>query len=216
MNAVFGNLDLYARGILTTIEICVLAGVLALVLGTLMATFRISPVPTLRFAGTSWVNLLRNCPLTIVVSLFVFGLPEAGVNGSFFGLGVSALAVYTSAFVCEAVRAGVNSVAPGQAEASRALGLGFGQSLRYIVMPQAFRSVIPPLGSTYIAMIKNSAIVGAFGVGGELFGVQATLTGSRGYAALPVLTGVVIGYLLLTLPAGAFLARIERKVAISR
>lgn len=78
MNAVFGNLDLYARGILTTIEICVLAGVLALVLGTLMATFRISPVPTLRFAGTSWVNLLRNCPLTIVVSLFVFGLPEAG------------------------------------------------------------------------------------------------------------------------------------------
>lgn len=216
MDAITENLGLFGTGILKTLEICLLAALLALVLGTVFAAFRVSPVPPLRAVGSAWVTTFRNCPLTIVLFFFAFGLPEVGVGGTFFRFGVTGLAFYTSAFVCEAIRAGVNSVAAGQAEAARAIGLGFGQAMRHIVLPQAFRTVVPPLGSVYIAMIKNSAIVGAFGVGGDLFSVSQTLTSARGYAALPVLLGVTAGYLLLTLPAGAALGVVERKVAIAR
>jgi len=216
MDAITDNLDLFGRGVLKTLEICVWAAVLSLVVGTVVAVFRVSPLLPLRAAGTTWVNTFRNCPLTMVLFFLAFGLPEAGVHGTFFGFGVTGLALYTSAFVCEAIRSGVNSVAVGQAEAARAIGLGFGKSLRHVILPQAFRTVLPPLGNVYIAMIKNSAIVGAFGVIGDLFWVGQTLTGARGYGALPVLLGVTAGYLILTLPAGAAVARIERTVAIAR
>ena len=118
--------------------------------------------------------------------------------------------------VCEAVRAGIISVPPGQAEAARAIGLKFGQSLAQIILPQALRTSVPPVGSVIIAMFKNSAVVGAFGVGGDLYAVGKNLTSAQGYATLPVLTGVAIAYLCITLPAGAILAFIERKVAIAR
>jgi glutamate transport system permease protein len=107
-------------------------------------------------------------------------------------------------------------VSKGQAEAARSIGLTFGQGLRLVVLPQAFRTVVPPLGSVIIAMIKNSAVVGAFGVGGELFSVGARLTSGQGYAALPVLTGVIVGFLILTLGVGLLLGILERKVAIVR
>jgi glutamate transport system permease protein len=216
VDAITANLDLYWGGFLKTLQICVLAAVGALALGTVIAAFRVSPVPPLRFVGTAWVTVFRNCPLTVVLFFVAFGLPEIGVNGAYFWFGVAGLVLYTSAFVCEAVRSGINAVSPGQAEAARSIGMTFGQSLSLIVLPQALRTVVPPLGSVIIAMIKNSAIVGAFGVGGDLYSAGQNLTSAQGYAALPVLTGVVVGYLAITLPAGAALGVIERKVAIAR
>lgn len=188
----------------------------SLVLGTVLAGCRVSPVPPLRALGTWWVTTFRNTPLTVVLFFFAFGLPAIGINASFYIFGVSGLVVYTSAFVCEAIRSGINSVSAGQAEAARSIGLTFGQSLTLVVLPQALRTVVPPLGSVIIAMFKNSAVVGAFGVGGDLFSTGATLTSAQGYANLPVITGVAIGYLAITLPAGAILQVIERRVAISR
>jgi glutamate transport system permease protein len=216
VNVIFDNFSLYAHGLLTTLKICAYAAVGALVLGTVMAAFRVSPVPPLRWVGTSWVNVFRNCPLTVVLFFCAFGLPEIGINGQYFWFSVLGLVLYTSAFVCEAVRSGINSVPAGQAEAARAVGLTFTQSLASVILPQALRTVVPPLASVIIAMIKNSAIVGAFGVGGDLFAVGDTLTSARGEAALPVLIGVVIGYLILTIPAGLGLGVLERKVAIAR
>jgi glutamate transport system permease protein len=216
MDAITDNYEFFLRGILKTLEICAWSAVIALVLGTIMAIFRVSPLPPLRALGTSWVNILRNCPLPIVLFFLAFGLPEAGVNGTFFRFGTIGLGIYTSAFVCEVIRSGINSVALGQAEAARAIGLSFAQTIRFVVLPQAFRSVLPPLGNVFIAMIKNSAIVGAFGVVGELYYVGQTLTGSRGYGAIPVLLGVTVCYLILTLPAGALVAYLERRVAIVR
>ncbi|CRK55754.1 Glutamine transport system permease protein GlnP (TC 3.A.1.3.2) [Alloactinosynnema sp. L-07] len=216
MNAIFDNFALYRDGFFKTLLICAYAMAGSLVLGTVMAAFRVSPVPPLRWIGTSWVNVFRNCPLTVVLFFCAFGLPELGINGAYFWFGVTGLVLYTSAFVCEAVRSGINSVPAGQAEAARAVGLTFSQSLSSVILPQALRTVVPPLGSVIIAMIKNSAIVGAFGVGGELFAVSDTLTSARGEAALPVLTGVVIAYLLITIPGGLFLGWLERKVAIAR
>ncbi|MDR7303126.1 amino acid ABC transporter permease [Haloactinomyces albus] len=216
MRVITDNLPLYLNGLATTLRICLYSGLLALVLGTIMAAFRVSPLAPLRAVGTSWVNVFRNCPLLVVLFFMAFGLPELGINGSYFVFGTLGLALYTSAFVCEAIRSGINAVPPGQAEAARAIGLGFGQSLSLIVLPQAVRSVIPPLGSVLIAMIKNSAIAGAFGIGGDLFSVGENLTSAQGEAALPVLTGVVLGYLIITIPAGLLLGILERKVAVAR
>ena len=216
MDAVTENLDLYWSGFLTSLGICLVAMVGSLALGTVIAACRVSPVPPLRGLGTWWVNTFRNTPLTLVLFFSAFGLPEIGINRTFYFFGVSALVLYTSAFVCEAIRSGINSVSAGQAEAARSIGLTFGQSLTLVVLPQALRTVVPPLGSVIIAMFKNSAVVGAFGVGGDLFSTGATLTSARGFANLPVITGVALGYLAITLPAGLLLQVIERKVAIVR
>ena len=187
-----------------------------MVLGCFIATWRVSPIPILQKLGAGWVNIFRNCPLPVVLFFMAFGLPEIGVTGSYFWFGVLGLTFYTAAFMCEAVRAGINSVPVGQAEAARSIGLSFGPTLVSIILPQALRSTVPPLANALVAMVKNSAIVGAFGVGGDLFSISDTLTASRGIAALPVLTGIVIGYLIIILPIGFILSQIERKVAILR
>jgi glutamate transport system permease protein len=201
---------------LRSLGICLLSMVGALLLGTLVAACRVSPVPPLRAFGTGYVTVLRNCPLTVVLFFIAFGFPEIGINASYYAFGVSALVLYTAAFVCEALRAGINSVSAGQAEAARAIGLTFRQSMGSVVLPQAFRTSVPPLGSVIIAMFKNSAVVGAFGVGRDLFSVGSTLTSAQGLPALPVLTGVAVGYLCITLPAGGLLAVLERRLVIAR
>ena len=216
VDAVTDNLDLFVDGFLRSLSICLVALVGALVLGVLIAACRVSPVPPLRAFGSFWVTTFRNTPLSVILFFCAFGLPELGINRSFYFFGVLGLILYTSAFVCEAVRAGINSVSAGQAEAARSIGLNFTQSLRFVVLPQALRTVVPPLGSVLIAMFKNSAVVGAFGVGGDLWSTGQTLTSARGYETLPVFVGVAIGYLAITLPAGALLQVIERRVAIAR
>jgi glutamate transport system permease protein len=213
---VIDNLDLYWSGFLTSLEFIVYSLVGSMLLGTLIAAFRVSPIPALRGFGSTYVTMIRNCPLTIVLFFMAFGLPELGINYSYFTFGIVGLVIYTSAFVCEALRSGINAVPAGQAEAARAIGLTFSQTMREIVLPQAFRSAVPPLGSVQIAMFKNSAVAGAFGIGGDLYSVGRTLTSARGFEYIPVLTGVAIGYLVITLSAGAALAVIERKVAIAR
>lgn len=216
MDAVFDNLDMFADGFLTSLSIIVVAMVGSLLLGLVIAACRVSPVPPLRGFGTFWVTTFRNTPLSVVLFACAFGLPEVGINRSFYFFGVLGLVLYTSAFVCEAIRSGINSVSAGQAEAARSIGLNFTQGLRFVVLPQALRTVVPPLGSVVIAMFKNSAVVGAFGVGGDLWSTGQTLTSARGLETLPVFIGVAIGFLAITLPAGALLQVIERRVAIVR
>jgi glutamate transport system permease protein len=216
MEGVTENLDLFWSGYVRSLGICLWGMVGALLLGTVIASFRVSPIPSLRWLGTAWVTVLRNCPLTVVLFFFAFGLPEIGINQSYYAFGLGALIVYTSAFVCEAVRAGINAVPAGQAEAARAVGLTFTQSLRQVILPQAFRTSVPPLGSVIIAMFKNSAVLGAFGVGGDLFSVGRRLGSAQGYDIVAVLSGVAVAYLCITIPAGLILAVIERKARILR
>lgn len=210
------NLGLFGGGLLGTLRICLYGAVGSLLLGTLVASLRVSPIPPLRTVGAAWVTVFRNCPLTIVLFFCAFGLPEIGINAPFFWFGVTGLVLYTSAFVCEAVRSGINSVSAGQAEAARSIGLTFTQSLGTVVLPQAVRTVVPPLGSVMIAMVKNSAIVGAFGVGNDLFSTYGTLVSARGLPIIPVLLGVAAGYLLITIPGGLLLGVLERRVAVAR
>jgi glutamate transport system permease protein len=222
MDALIAEFPLFFSGFLGTLRICLFAAIGALVLGTLLAAFRVSPVPPLRFIGQAWVTVFRNSPLVVVLFIFAFAMPLVGIQfptlagNAFFWPGVAGLTFYTAAFVCEAVRSGINSVSPGQAEAARAVGLTFQQTLGTVVLPQALRSVIPPLGSVIIAMIKNSAIVGAFGVTGELFSVDGALSAGGEYSALSILTGIAIAYLAITIPAGIGLGVIERKIEVKR
>jgi glutamate transport system permease protein len=209
------NFGLLWDAFLTTLRLSLLAGVLALVLGTLLAAARVSPIPPLRGLATFYVEVFRNTPLTVVFFFMIFGLPQIDFILGFFTGAVLSLGLYTAAFVCEAVRSGINAVSSGQAEASRAIGLTFGQSLREVVLPQAFRTVVPPLGNVFIAMVKNSSIAAGFATS-ELSSLLPRLVNADAGQLTAVLLGVVIAYMLITLPLAFGVHRLERRVAILR
>ena len=215
MDFVRENADLFLDAFLTTLGLSLLAGLLALVLGTLLAAMRVSPIPPLRGLATVYVETLRNTPLTVVFFFIIFGLPQIDFVVGFFPGAVLSVGLYTAAFVCEALRSGVNAVPPGQAEAARALGLTFGQSLSAVVLPQAFRTVVPPLGNVLIAMVKNTSIAAGFSVS-ELSSLLPRLVNADAGDLTLVLVGVVVGYMGITLPSAAAVNRIERRVAILR
>jgi glutamate transport system permease protein len=215
VDAVLDNLDVFAEGFTTTVSLTLMAAVGALLLGTLIAAMRVSPVPPLRWAGALYVNLIRNTPLTVVFFLVVFGLPEVDVIVSFFRFAVIALSLYTAAFVAEAVRSGINSVAAGQAEASRAVGMTFGQTLRLVVLPQAFANIVPPLASIFIALLKNTSIAYAFGV---FEGTQAMnrLITENGADVIAIVATAAFSYLGLALLSSALFGLLERSLTAAR
>jgi glutamate transport system permease protein len=207
--------DVILRGFWVTLRLTAYSGAIALVVGTVLAAMRVAPAPPLRWAATTYVDIVRNTPLTLVFVLMVFGLPELGFRFSFFVRAVVSLSVYTSAFVCEVLRSGINTVQPGQAEAARALGMTFGQTLQTIVLPQAFRTVIPPLGNLLIALTKNTAIAEAFGV------IEATGTFDNLVRDYPgsfwaLFIGIASGYVIIVLAISGVLRLVERRVAVLR
>nr|MDT0657050.1 ABC transporter permease subunit [Micromonospora sp. DSM 115978] len=235
MSVIVDNLDVFFGGFWVTLQLCLLAAVGALILGTIVVVMRISPVAPLRAIGTAYVTVFRNVPLTVVFFFAAFALPALGTRAEllkipglttvftrlgidlpYFRFAIIALSVYTGAFVCEALRSGINAVAAGQAEAARAIGLTFTQNLRHVILPQAWKAAVVPLGSVIIAMIKNSAIAGFFGVTGDLSNSAQALITTGGQPAIPVLTGISIFFLVMTVPLGMLLDRLERRRAVAR
>lgn len=166
MDQITGNFDLVLKAFWLTLQLTLLSGLASLVLGSILAAMRVGPVAPLRAAATTYVTLVRNTPLLIMFVFIFIAAPNLGlfVGTPFLLKGVLAMTVYTSAFVCEALRSGVNAVPVGQAEAARAIGLTFGQTLSNVVMPQAVRAVVPPLASVLIAMTKNTSVAAVFGL----------------------------------------------------
>ncbi len=214
MGVVFDNLGAFGEGLRTTAALAVLSYLVAFLVGTFVAALRVSPVLPLRWLGTVWTEILRNTPLTVLFFVFFFGFTKLGILYGPFRSAVIVLGCYTSAFVAETVRSGINSVSPGQAEAARALGLTFPQVLGTIVLPQALRTVVAPLGSLFIALTKNTSIAFTVAVV-ELTRVVNDLANQTG-EAIPLYAGAAVAYLLLTLPSSAAIGAIERKVAIRR
>lgn len=214
MNVLIDNFSVYGEGFLGTVELTVYASLLALALGFLMASFRVSPVGSLRVLGTVWVTVLRNTPLTLLFFAVLLGLPRFGLVLPFQVFAVLALGCYTSAFICEAMRSGINTVHKGQGEAARSLGMSFGQTLNNVVLPQAFRTVIPPIGSTLIALAKNSAIAGAFSVT-ELLGTYKILN-ELGYNIIWTFVWIAVGYLIITLSISALFNVLEKRYGVAR
>lgn len=214
MTVIIDNADLFWNGMKTTLSLTIASAVLALVLGVLLAACRVSPVPSLRLPAAGFVNLMQNLPLTVLFFLIIFGAPKVDIRGtSYWTRAVLALGLYTAAFVCEVVRSGINTVPAGQAEAARAIGLGFTQNLRLVILPQALRSVVSPMASTLIALTKNTSVAVGFSVL-ELTSVVSRLNESG--KAVPALFGVALCYLVLILAMSWVFELVERKVAFAR
>jgi glutamate transport system permease protein len=210
-----------------TVEMVVVAGVIALVVGSLMAALRVSPVPLARGIGTVYVYTVRNTPLLAIMILFAFGLPPLDVRPEvslgaadvlefnvFFVFATTALGLYTAAFVCEALRSGINSIPMGQAEAARAIGLPFGQTLRLVILPQAFRAVVQPVASALIAMIKNSAIAVGVGVT-EMAFMMKKLTNDYTSKVLVIFIAFALAYMLLVAIVATVAAMLERRFKVA-
>lgn len=208
-----------------TIQLTVLAGIGALVIGTLLAAMRVSPIPVARWFGAAYVTVFRNTPLTLIIVFCSFGLyqtlgvalaPEESrtfISTNNFRLAVLGLAIYTAAFVCESLRSGINTVAVGQSEAGRSLGLTFIQNLRYIVLPQSFRAVIAPLGSVLIALTKNSTVAAVIGVSEAALLMKEMIENE---AAIFVIGGLfALGFMILTLPTGLLFGYIGKRLEVA-
>lgn len=210
-----------------TLQLTFFSAIGSLVLGTLLALMRISPVPSLRWAGTTYVNLLRNTPLTVIILFCNLGLwAQLGMSlanpasqtyfqDNNFRLAVLGLTVYHAAFVCEAVRSGVNTVPTGQAEAARAIGLSFLPTVRIVILPQAFRGAIAPLGNTLIALTKNSTVASAIGVA-EASALMRTMIEFRPDVILAIFLTFAAGFVVLVLPVGLLVTSLSRRLAVSR
>jgi len=205
-----------------TVKLTFFSAIGSLVWGTLLAAMRVSPVPLMRGFGTVYVNIIRNIPLTVIILFTSLGLADIfGVTlGSTdfkiqgFRLAILGLVGYTSAFVCEAIRSGINTVPLGQAEAARAIGLSFSQTLRLIVLPQAFRSVIGPLANVLIALTKNTTVAAAIGVAEAALLMKEMIENE----AQTLLIGAIFafGFVVLTLPTGLILGWLSKRLAVKR
>jgi glutamate transport system permease protein len=194
----------------------------ALLIGTVVAIMRVSPVPFLQQVGALYVNLVRNTPLTLIIVFCNIGFI---VN---LGLSVSndiqrnnlvwaviGLSIYHAAFVCESLRSGVNTIPQGQAEAARSIGLTFGQSLTEVLLPQAFRGAITPLGNTLIALTKNTTVATAIGVA-EISGLMKEMIEFRSDLLIPIFLIVALGFVALTLPMGLLTTFLSNRLAVKR
>ncbi|WP_171162724.1 amino acid ABC transporter permease [Streptomyces sp. I05A-00742] len=216
MNVLSDHFAEFREGFLNTVELTALSALLALVLGILIAAFRVSPVPALRVFGTTWVTLLRNTPLVLLFLAVTLGLPALGLKGwDSFWLAVLALGCYTSAFICEAIRSGINTVPMGQAEAARSIGMTFNQTLGQVVLPQALRTAIPPIGSLMIALAKNTAIASGFNVM-DLSALQKQLNADEGYDIYVIFFWIALCYLIVTFAISGLFRLLENRMAVAR
>ena len=218
MDAIFGNLDLWGSALLYTLIVFVAGGVIALVLGVIVGAMRVSSVPIARAVGTLYVNLVRNTPLTLVFFFFVFGYPQLGLPRlSNLVLAILAIGIYTATYVAEVLRAGINTVPVGQAEAARAIGLPFGQVMTLVILPQAFRSVVPPMMSVFIALLKNTTVAAGFSIP-ELAALRATINESHTRPGTPmeVLLWVAAIFVILVLLLSWVQNRLEKRWRVMR
>ncbi|HEY7595864.1 MAG TPA: amino acid ABC transporter permease [Actinophytocola sp.] len=205
------------------VQLTVYSAIGSLIWGTILAAMRVSPVPVMRAFGTAYINLVRNTPLTVIIvatslvlsQTFQMTLGADNFKDIGFRLAVLGFIAYTSTFVCESLRAGINTVPVGQAEAARALGLSFTQVLRIIVLPQAFRSVVAPLASVLIALTKNTTVAAAIGVG-EAALLMKEMIENESDALFLVTAMFALGFVILTLPIGLLLGWVAKKATVKR
>ena len=210
------NFDRFVAGLWVTVRLVGISFVAAFVLGTLVAALRVAPSRVLQRLGGVYVEVFRNIPLLVLLFIAFAGVRRGGVDISAWTAGTLSLGVYTSAYVAEALRSGVAAVSAGQMDAGLSLGFSYREVLRRIVLPQAFRTVIPPLGSITIAMIKNSAIVGASLLALPDLLKEARIVNSNTFQTTEAFFWAAVGYLLLTATATVIFRALEARYAIRR
>jgi putative glutamine transport system permease protein len=206
----------FSSGFWVTVRLVVISFGIAMVVGTLVAALRIAPNKWLKRVGGVYVEIFRNVPLLVLLFISYAGLRRGGVDINAWVAGTASLGLYTAAYVAEALRSGVFSVGKGQIEASLSLGFSYSQTLRRIVLPQAFRTVISPLGSLTIAMIKNSAIIGVSLLALPDLLKQARIVQARTFQTDETFFWAAVGYLILTGTVTLVIRNLERRFAIRR
>ncbi|WP_332665635.1 amino acid ABC transporter permease [Aeromicrobium sp.] len=196
MQVLIDNFDRLLEAFLTTFRLFLVAGGLSLVFGTILAGMRVGPIDVLSKAAAFYVTVFRNTPLLVLLLLVVFGFPKLDINLGYFWMNILALTMYTSTFVCEALRSGVNSIPLGQAEAARSVGLGFTQTMQNVVLPQAFRAVVPPLASVLIALTKNTSLCSVFGMA-EATALMKGLLNDNTSQLWWIFGGIALGYIVI-------------------
>lgn len=210
------NFPQFASGFWMTLRVVVVALAIALVMGTVIAAFRAAPTRLLRWIGGFYVETFRNLPLLVLLIILFAGLRRMGLPLGQFTAGAIGLGIYTSAYVAEAIRSGIFAVGKGQIEASLSLGFSYGETLRKIVLPQAIRTVIPPIGNLIIAMIKNSAVIGASLIALQDLLKEARIVNSATPKTNEIFFWAAVGYLMLTIPTTFLVRYLERRLAIRR
>jgi len=208
------NLGALWSGIVTTLAITAVAFVGAVVIGVLVAVFRVSPIPPLRIVGAVYVELFRNIPLLSLLILVAYGLPYVGITFSLFTTAVVCLALVSSSFACETVRAGINGVSVGQAEAARAIGMTFTQSLTTIILPQALRTMVQPLVNIFIGVALGSSLAAAVSVGELTY--QAQQIGNKTAESMLLFGISAVVYIVIALLGGGAGSVLERRLAVRR
>ncbi|WP_282939215.1 amino acid ABC transporter permease [Paenibacillus sp. RC67] len=203
--------DLYLEGFLNTLQVSVIALIGSFVLGTLIAIMRISPVKPLNWLGTAYVEFIRNIPILLIVFLFFLGPSALGLSLSGFAAGTIGLTIYTASFIAEAIRAGIQAVPKGQNEAARSSGLTYGQTMGYIILPQALKMVIPALGNQFLNLVKNSSVLSV--VAGLDLMYYADLISTKSFVTFSVYIFVALFYLVITIPLSFGVAYLERRMA---
>ncbi len=214
MDVLIDNFDKILEAFSFTLRLTLVAGIGSLIFGTILAAMRVGPVKVLSKAGGAYVTIFRNTPLLVLLLLVVFGFPKLDVRLGFFWMNVLALTMYTSSFVCEAIRSGVNSIPIGQAEAARSVGLGFTQTMRNVVLPQSFRAVVPPLASVFIALTKNTSLCSIFGII-EATAAMKALLNDHPSDLWWIFLGISMGYVLIVESISAGAAMLERRWRIA-
>ncbi|MCC8302789.1 amino acid ABC transporter permease [Bacillus sp. ICE1] len=207
------NFDMYMDGFLHTLLASFIALAGSFALGVLIAVMRITAFKPLQWIGTAYVEFIRNIPLLLITFVFYFGLPNAGLRLDGFQAGTIALTIYTSAFIAEAIRAGIQTVSKGQMEAARSSGFTYSQAMRYIILPQAVKIVIPPLGNQFLNLVKNSSILGV--VAGLDLMYQADLVSSSTLVVFDVYIFAALFYLIVTIPLSIGVHYLERRLGKS-
>jgi His/Glu/Gln/Arg/opine family amino acid ABC transporter permease subunit len=214
MQVLLDNLDLFVLGFTNTVIMFVISAVLSLILGCIIGILRIAPSAPMRAVGTVYVNTLRNTPLALLMMFFALGYPKLGLPPlDYMTLAITALVLYTASYVAEVFRSGVNSIDKGQTEAARALGFTFGQVMRQVLLPQAFRNVVPPLVSVFIAALKNTTVASGFSVM-QAGAISANMS-ERGENLLVTLLWVALFFFVLVMGLAAVQRKFERKWAQS-
>lgn len=222
LGALLGRYDVLGA-FWTNIQLTFWGALFALVLGTVLALMRISPIASLQWTGAAYVNIFRNTPLTIIMTFLVLAVWTQlqvsladNFESNFFRFAVIGLAVYHAAFVCEAIRSGVNTVPLGQAEAARAIGLSFMPAASLVILPQAFRGAIAPLGNTLIALLKNSTVAAAASVSTETSSVMKTMIEFNAPYIWGIFATFAIGYVILVIPIGLLTTWLSQRLAVKR
>jgi len=210
------------EGFWTNIQLAFRSSLAAFTLGVILALFRISPVRSMSWLAAAFINLVRNIPLTVLVVMAVLVFwgqlhisMHSNFDTNFFILATIALSVYHAPFFAEAIRSGVNTVPLGQAEAARSIGLGFFPAARLIIIPQALRGAITPIGNTLIALIKNTTVAAAASVA-EASGVMRTMIEFNPNVMITIFLIIALGFSLIVIPVGLLTTWLSEKLAVTR